>query len=326
MSALIKKCLACALLMLCALLLTGCSQPAVNAYVQPTPEGALEIPALPKADAADTVSSTLYFRYEDTALLRQETRNLSVSPNETRERALVQALLEGSQEGGALFPEGVELLNVQMQSGVAFVTFNEALYGRYGDESGTLTAAHALPEAQLRRHLAMAALTATLTESGECYGVQVLVRQQSTVGQSMRLKESYFLENGDMPSAVLTRNESYLMTPANVAHYLLRAWQQRSFDTLYPLLSSLDGDAARPVQTTASEIFSATDMLLVYSVTPGSLSPDGKSAVVCVDMTLRRADGSEYMINGWPLRLERENGAFKVTMRTLRALMQLDEE
>jgi len=259
--------------------------------------------------------------------LRQETRSIAISPNETRERALVQALLDGSQEGGsALFPEDVELLSIQTQSGVAFVTFNEALYDRYGDESGSLTAAHALPEAQLRRRLAMAALTATLTENGDCYAVQVLVRPQTTVGSSMRLKESYFLEESDAPLAVLTRNENYLMTPANVAHFLLRAWQQRSFDTLYPLLSSLDGNLARPVQTTASEIFSSTDALMVYSVTPGSIAPDGQSAVVCVDMTLRRADGSEYSVSAWPLRLQRENGAFKVSMRVLHAMMQLDEE
>lgn len=321
-----KRLWACALLAAC-LALTGCSQSSVQAYVQPTPEGAVAIPALPDASADDTLNATLYFRYEDTALLRQEMRVISVSPNKTRESALVEALLAGSQEGGgSLFPEGVELLSTQTQDGVVFVTFNEALYGRYGDESGSLTAAHALPEAQLRRHLAMAALTAALTENGQCHAVQVLVRQQSAIGSSMRLKESYFLENSEQPAALLTRNEDYLMTPANVAHFLLRAWQQRNFDTMYPLLTNLDGASARPAQTTASEMLAATDALLVYSLSPGSISPDGQSAVVCIDMTLRHADGSEYRLEAWPLKLTRENGAFKVSLSALKSLMQLNEE
>jgi len=306
-----------------SMLLAGCSQTSLENYVSTTPQGAVVISALPDEHAADTNSATLYFRYADTSLLKQETRQLSIMPNETRERALVSALIAGSQEGGApLFPPGVEVLSTQVQSGVVFVTFNEALYGRYEDESGLLTGA----EPALRRRLAMEALTATLTESGEHHAVQVLVRAESDVGASMRLRSSYFLEESELPAEPLIRSEDHLMTPANVTHSVLLAWQQRSFDVLYPLLS-MQGDAQLlPSQTLFSEAFARSDMLIGYTLTPGSISPDGQSAVVCVHMTLRRSEGGEYTVSGWPLRLTRENGAWKISVSALRALMQLSEE
>jgi len=315
------------LLLLCALLLAGCSASStLENYVQTTPVGAVDIPALPDENAGSVLNATLYFRYEDTALLRQEMRAVALSPNETRERALVEALLAGSLEGGALFPEGVEVLSTLTQNGVVFVTFNEALYGRYGDESSALTDNSLRAEAQLRREMAMAALTATLTENVDCHAVQVLVRPQSEIGSSMRLKESYFLRESDQPAALLTRREAYLMTPFNVSRSLLEIWKQRSFDTLYPFLDSADASSARSLPGTLAKTLSAADVLLSYALTPGSASPDGQSAVVCADLTLRRADGSEYTVTAWPVRLMRENGAFKVSMSALQKLMQLSEE
>lgn len=318
-----KKHLRLLCLLLCMTLLSGCGTKNAASTPTATPEGSAVISAQPDEGAADESYMTLYFRYQDTALLKQETRKITLLPNETRERALVSALLAGSQEGSeALFPPGVEVLSTQVQDGVVFVIFNEALYGRYENE-GTQTDA---AEAALRRRLAMDALTATLTESGKYHAVQVLVRAESQVGSSMRLKMSYFLEDSEQPCELLTRSEAHLMTPANVTHCLLLAWQQRSFDTLYPLMSSQEDAKLLPSQALFSEAFAQSEALIAYTLTPGSVSADGASAVVCVDMTLRRSDGSERTVKAWPLRLSREGGAWKVSVSTLQALMQLSED
>ncbi len=318
-----KKYVGLLCLLVCAALLTGCGGKKNDPAPTATPDAALVISAQPDESAADDSLATLYFRYQDTALLRQETRRMTILPNETRERALVNALLAGSMEGSeALFPPGVEVLSTQVQEGVVFVTFNEALYGRYENESAQTDTA----EAALRRQLAMDALAATLTESGEYHAVQVLVRAESQVGSSMRLKKSYFLEDSDQPCDLITRSENHLMTPANVTHCLLQAWQQRSFDTLYPLMSSHEDAKLLPSQALFSEAFAQSEMLIAYTLTPGSVSVDGSSAVVCVDMTLRRSDGSEHAVKAWPLRLTREGGAWKVSVSTLQSLMQLSED
>lgn len=315
-----KKYMGLMCLLLCVVLLGGCQRQTGQPGATAAPAGALTISAYPDAAAADESRATLYFRYQDTSLLKQEMRTLEILPNETRELALVNALLAGSQEGGeALFPPGVQALSTQVQDGVVFVTFNEALYGRYEEENSQTNTAEAI----LRRELAMDALVATLTESGAYYAVQVLVRAEAQVGSSMRLKNSYFLNENELPCDVLTRCEEHLMTPANVAHSLLRAWQQRSFDTLYPLLSSQEDTKLLPAQSLFSEAFADSPVLIAYTLSPGSIAVDGQSAVVCVDMTLRRADGSEYALAGWPLRVKREMGAWKVSLSALQALMQL---
>lgn len=313
-----KRFTALVCVLLCAAMLGGCQKVPYEISATDTPAPALVISAYP--EAADESSVTLYFRYQDTAMLKQEMRKLEILPNETRELALVNALLAGSSEGSeALFPPGAAVLSTQVQDGVVFVTFNEALYGRYEDENSQTSET----EAKLRRELAMDALVATLTESGRYHAVQVLVRAESQVGSSMRLKNSYFLEENDLPCGLLTRCEEHLMTPANVAHSLLRAWQQRSFDTLYPLLSSQEDTKLLPAQALFSEAFAKSPVLIAYTLTPGSIAIGGGSAVVCVDMTLRRADGSEYTLTGWPLRIKHEAGAWKVSLSALQALMQL---
>lgn len=311
------------LLLLCALLLTGCGdgQPQPNATQ--TPEAHLTIAVQPDESMAEERSATLYFRYQDTEFLKQEVCTLSILPNETRELALVNALLAGSDEGGeALFSPGVVVLSTQVQDGVVFVTFNEAIYGRYEDENNQTD----LAEAMLRRELAMDALVATLTEDGRYHAVQVLVRAQSHVGSSMRLKNSYFLRGDELPCELLTRSEAHLMTPANVAKHLLEAWQQRRFDALYPLLSSQEDAKLLPSQALFSQNFVQSDALIAFAITPGSLSADGQSALLCVDMTLLRSDGGEYAVKSWPLRLKREAGAWKVSLSALKALMQRNEE
>lgn len=308
-------------LLLCALLLSGCSSQKEGKREAPTPEETRTISAAPDPAAADHFTATLYFRYQDTDLLMQETRELTILPNEPKERALVNALISGSRTGGqALFPPKAEVLSTQANGGVLYVTFNEALYDRYENESDQ----DASGENALRRRLAMDALTATLTESGEYHAVQVLVRPRSQVGSSMRLKNSYFLTGNDLPCDPLLRSEEHLMTPANVTAAILRAWQQRSFDTLYPLLSSQEDYQLRPSQALFSQAFAQSEMLLAYSITPGSIAPDGQHAVVCVNMTLRREDGSERVVTAWPLRLMREGCTWRVSVSTLRSLMQMN--
>ncbi len=132
-----KKMRLLALLASLCLLLAGCGELPPAALQQSTPEGQTPLSAEPEAGAAREQTATLYFRYGDSALLRQETRELTVMPNESREKALVTALLDGPHEGGgsALFPDGTQVLSTQAQDRVIYVTFNEALYDRYPDES-----------------------------------------------------------------------------------------------------------------------------------------------------------------------------------------------
>ena len=286
------------------LLLAGCRQQPPEGLIKENPDAGLVIEAVPQAGAARQAADTLYFGYGDTGLLRQESRQITLLPNETREKALVRALLEGSREAGSrpLFPEKTEVLSTQSQDGMIYITFNEALYDRYADEDSRHEPSAA------RRELAMDALTATLTESGEYRSVQVLVRAEENVGRSMRLTSRFFLQENETTLPPLTRQSSRLPTPSAYAAALLTAWQERDPEALASFVSLREGQTPSAL----SDDLAASPALISFAVYDGTVSPDGGSAVVCADLVFRDADGGETAISACPLRLVSEGGAWKI--------------
>ena len=306
------------LICLTALLLCGCRQQPPAGLVAELPEEAQIIAAEPQEGSSLQFTGTLYFRYGDTPLLRQEEREIVMQPNETREKALVSALLEGSREAGSrpLFPEKTEVLSTQAQDGMIYITFNEALYGRYADES------RAPGEASLRRELAVAALTAALTESGEYAAVQVLVRAEENVGRSMRLTQGFFGGDDDGIVPPFTRQQDALPTGSAYARELLEAWQARDWEALRPYLTARSASA----QSGWEERLAALPVLIEAAVYEGTVSPDGGSAVVCADLLLRDSTGAERRLEAYPLRLVRENGAWKAELSQLTRMMGEENE
>ena len=301
-----KKTLFAAMVLMLALVLCACSQQPPDGLKKETAEEAVVIPAEPEESAALQFIGTLYFAYGDTGLMRQETRQITMLPNETREKALVRALLEGSREAGsrALFPDKAEVLSTQAQEGVIYITFNEAFYDRYTDGEAE----------ENRGRMALDALTATLTESGEYRSVQVLVRAEENIGRSMRLTSRFL---GEEPETVLppcTRQSASLPTPAAYAAHLLMAWQERSAEALSPFVSAREGQLL-------AEDLSAAMALTDFTVHEGTAGPDGSYAVVCADLTLRDAAGGERALSSYPLRLIREGGAWKIQRSHLAAVM-----
>ncbi len=269
----------------------------------------------------DETVATLYFRYRDTALLAQERRTLRVSRDESYEKALVEALLAGPASSGgelfSVFPPSARVMSTQAHGDVVYVTFDEGLIAGYPDEPSALNTAYWQREAPLRRHLAMAALTATLTESGEYRAVQVLVHGQTGVETSLRLHASFFLSGEDALLSALPRDESYLMTPSNAARACLTAWLERDWATL---LSYVAASEERPSESALEQ----SDALISLTVSPGSVSPDGRTAVVCADLTLLSKDGAERTELAYPITLIREYGAWKIPYARLSAMMGLE--
>ena len=299
------------------LLLCACRQQPPEALRTDTLPGAPEIAALPGEDSALQLGAVLYFPYGDTGLLRSETRQIEMLPNVTREMALVRALLDGPREGGGapLFPEKTEVLSTQAQDGVIYITLNESLYDRYAEE-GALTEAGVL-----RRRLALTALAATLTESGEYRGVQVLVRPENNVGSSMRLT-GRFWGQADTPLPLLTRQSDALPTPSAYARELLAAWQQRSVEALLPFLSARESQGLSALE----QHMAAAPALLTFAVYDGTVSPGGESAVVCADLVLRDVQGGETVLDSYPLSLVREGGAWKMQQSRLLSMMGENNE
>lgn len=311
-------------LFLCLMLLSGCVASPPDTLVRKENASPM-LSAATDALNTDTLSATLYFRYGESRYLAAEERILSVSRNESAEKALVQALIQGplatSSALSPLFPPGVEVLAVSSQNNTLFVTFSEALLNRYADEPGDISQEPWKTEAALRRQLCMDALAATLTEAGLCTQIQVLIYRENAKSASMRLHAGFFSRSGDetlLPP--LTRNEDALFTPHNAASALLTAWMTQDYATLYEMVSRESSTDPRPGEQESISAFAAARALTGFSLSPGSVSADGQSAVLCADMTLHSA-GEDTAIAGYPLHLKREGGLWKISYSALISLM-----
>ncbi len=315
--------LLCALLILAALL-SACTAAPPEHVIREDADKSQLISANTDALTPDTLRATLYFRYGTTEYLAPEERYVTVQRNEAAEKALVQALIEGpaatSSSLTPLFPPDTEVLSVNSQNGTLFITFNEALLGRYADEPADLSSSPMKAELALRRRLCMDALTATLTEAGLCVRVQVLVYRSSAQSSSMRLQAGYYDRSSDetiLPP--MTRSEDALLTPHNTACAILRSWMNQDWPQMYGWVSR----ETRPGEQTAIGAFASAQVLTGYEVTPGTVSPDGQQAALSVRMSLR-ASGEDTERTGYPLLLRRENGLWRIDYGQLTAMMQED--
>ena len=310
------------MLLAAALLLGGCMVSPPDVLLRGGTEGEILIDAGTDDLSEDGQDVTLYFRYGDTEYLAPEQRQIQVQRNESLEKALVEALIAGPISAPSLrtlFPAGTEALAAVTQGETLFVTFNEAFLGKYTDEpdnpSGEWRA-----EGILRRQMCLDALAATLTEAGLCTQVQVLVYRSASQSASMRLQAGFLDRSADdtlLPPIV--RNEDRLLTPFNTATQILRAWLSQNWPALYDW-TAWEGETARPTEQTATDAFSAGQTLIDFSISPGTVSYDGQTAVLTADLTFL-GSGGEVTRTGYPMRLTRESGMWKMDYGRLITMM-----
>jgi hypothetical protein len=271
---------------------------------------------------------TLYFRYRSSALLGRERRAIFVPVSGPYELSIVRALLDGpgslSPHLSPLFPPGTQALSAVVEGGTLFVTFNETIMGHYPDEPLIMTPDYSQGEGALRRRLAMAGLVNTLTEVGRYRAVQVLVRGETYIATSMRLSMRYYLQDSDDLPDPLVRQEAYIQSPQTAAQALLSAWQGNNWTSCYPLLIS--SAQTLPSEYELIQIVRQAPSVLDYTLTAGIVGLDGQSAIVSVDYTLRRANGSTQTIQAFPLKVLLIDGIYRIPYESLRQLLELPNE
>ena len=284
----------------------------------------------PWAEGTDsiTVPATLYFRYRTTGYLARETRQISVSRPDSRELAVIKALLDGpgslSPHLNPLFPPGTQVLSVTANGDTLFITFNERLLSRYPDEAVVLNQDYSQGEGQLRRRLAMAGLVNTLTEDGLYAQVQVLVRQETNITASMRLSNSYYLlDNQELPSP-LVRSEGYVLTPRTAAGLLLDSWKRAQWAPALSIIKPGDAQDAADIPTEHELLvqLEQAPRLADYLVSPGTVSLDGQSATVVVNLRILQDNGSEYVLENQPLPLQLREGIYTIPQDALQRLLK----
>ncbi|MCL1855166.1 MAG: GerMN domain-containing protein, partial [Clostridia bacterium] len=315
-----------AVLLLILPLMGGCGvagNPLEKAEATPVPGLAMKLHAA-SADqnSADVLQAVLYYRFYDEPMLAAETRALSVPKNESREIAIVRALLEGpsaahSSELKRIIPETVTVESISQRNHILYITFNEALLTDDGIPADWLLRPEWAGSAPLQRALAIQSVVASVTESLPYTGVQILVYRSGQVQSSLRLPNEYFLTDGQTGlSEPQARNEALLLTPHNTVLALMTAWQERNYETLYRYVANTDGGDPKPTLQDVCGALGDCPSLSRFSAEAGSVALDGTRSVV---NTLFSVVG-ESMTVTYPLPLVRENGIWKITYAQLRAL------
>ena len=102
--------------------------------------------------------------------------------------------------------------------------------------------------------------------------------------------------------------------------YLIMICTLKQSLRLSMLPALLPGDLPEEDVKTAYAAFDQAAVLTGFTVSPGAVSQAGDYAVLCADITLR-AQGEDAARTGYPLRLEREGGLWKISYARLLALM-----
>ncbi|MDR3050130.1 MAG: GerMN domain-containing protein [Oscillospiraceae bacterium] len=291
-----------------------------------------QVPVQPMAQLQqqDAQRVTLYFRYMRTGYLTQEERVLDVPRDQTVERCILEALLEGPGAGSLdltpLFFGEVSVLGARRADDTLTVTLSDAFFLPPADAPADWgNYPYWQQEVPLRRRLALQAMVNALTEGGRFAKVELLVSTGPGDTHGQRVARAAFYPDEDDVTRILdplTRAEDVILTPQRALTVALEAWQRKDWMTLYTFLRP--GADALPSETDfIARMAGVEKSLLNYRVSTGTVSMDGAQATVCVDVQVMGKDGTLTDAKQRPMPLSRERGNWKVSYDTLRTLMDL---
>lgn len=324
-----------AALLLATLLLTGCGaktpEEGGEAVSVPTAEiGATQadVPSGSGGSRVETREVALYFRVQGEDLLARETRKIYLSRDERLEKAIVRAIIDGPSASltdlTGTFNPSTQVLSVFETGSILNVTLSRAFLSSPTDvPADWYNYASWREEVLMRRRLSLAAVTLALTDASEYTAVQFLAQERADdlTGKRILRKEIFFGETDD--TAVLgpmTREESLLLTQYNSAQVILECWRDKDFTRLYRFTAQADGE--RPTQEAFVQVVADMPYALIdFDVQPGSVSEDGQTAVMTVELTCM-SQGDTLEIHAYPMHLLRENGLWKISYSTLTRMME----
>ena len=310
------------LLLVCVLLLTSCTAtlPLGGSTATNVPGVSLRLPEAQAPATLDTrETATLFFRYQEEPFLAPETRIITTSPSRAYEMTLLTALLAGpgshSTELKTLFPAGTRVLSTVTQGRTLFVTLSKEILSAYPDDSSVSAS-----EQLMRRQLCMQSIVATITENCDIDRVQILVEQTGASSGSLRLQESYFLEDPASTQLVgpMTRDDSLILTPARTVELICSLWKSRDWQRLYQYVALRDPSTSAERVSYRDFVTAMENLPLLsgYTLSGGSVTLDGGQATYTLDATTLQG-GRETIHQGRILRLCRENSLWRVTLPQL---------
>lgn len=321
----------CFLLALC-LLLAGCSAGRDSLPESTSVPGTS--PILPSVDNSGAwrtrEEAILWFRFQDEPYLAQESRPIQQLTGQSYEMALLTALFAGPGiqhvELNSPFAQGTRVISATKQGRCLQVTLSREFLNGLSDEPEDWRSDPTWQlELPLRRRLAMQSLVATITENCDVDEVVVFVEQDTDDAGSMRLPQSWFMEDSESGALAgpQTRDDACLLTPTVTGEAIMACLRQRNWQRLYLYIAS--GSEAGASELTYQDFVStmqALPALMSYGLSGCSVNMDGLEAILTVSIQLRRSSGQLLDLSGRILRLQRDSGIWKVTLQDLTGWME----
>lgn len=270
---------------------------------------------------------TLYYRMQGEDLLAAETRLVYFPSDRQTERVLAETLMSGPSprllELTGLFPSGTKVYSSWRTGNLLTVILSrEFLSTPSGVPLDWEGDSYWRSEVYMRRQLALTSIVNTITEATDYTSVQFLVQENDSdpTGRRLFMSELYDGAPSDQLLAPMLRNEHLILTHANTADVLLESWKEQTFDRMYRFIAQ--DTTQRPTDSAFQEEMRQRNMPLIhYSISAGTVSNDGQSAVMEATFEYRTELGT-VQVQNFPLHLIREDGVWKITYSELKRMME----
>lgn len=279
---------------------------------------------LPFADNTqyETRTVSLYYRMREEQLLARETRKINVPYDQRLEKVLIKALIDGPSinllDLTGVFIAGTNVVKIEESGDMLIVTLSRNFLGTPADISQNWRNDPSLRNEVLqRRQLALESIVNTITENTRYTSVQLLVQSggDDTSGQRIARSEVY-MDGGDELLSPVKRSEENLLTHYNTAGIILECWKNKDFDRLYRYVSG------RPTEETfVQELTQYDRALLSYTLSAGTVSEDGASAVLLATLQYKDVNGTAAIEN-YPIHIKCDGGLWKIEYENLLRLME----
>ena len=275
----------------------------------------------------DTSDAVLYFRFADTRYLGTESVKLDIQREETVLTLIVQELIAGPSVTHdrlkGVFPQGTRLISASAEGSLAAIVLNDAFLGKPdGAPSDWEDSELWRQEAALRRSLAFQSIVLSLTEGGRFQRVQLFVAEDDD-SVPERIPLAWFDERVTDASLHLGpcgRDSTLLLTPSAVIRMVMEAWLSNDWQEAEPFILFPEDEG----EAFIGEAKERRVSLLSYSVSEGSVSPDGQSATIVLDALIRTPDGDDARIDRESVPLVRVRDNWMMPADAVRQIMIRD--
>ena len=270
----------------------------------------------------------LYFKDKYLPYLGVELRDLSETQEQSLEQLAVNELIVGPKgnELQRLIPESTTA-SVNAVGNTLFVTLSQEFLDTLPGEARNWVGSETeRSKVQKRRCMAVYAIVNTITEIGNYSRVQILISDSKTPEgyRPSQYDMGLSAENDGRVTDVLVRNPGAILTPETLTRELLRAIQEKQWETVYNNVSQTSSQSLTPVtvyefESTAKE---AELTLENFSLSPQSLTfTGGTAAIILVHYTIRDAENQVNEFTDIPLRLVLVNHIWKVELDSIQNII-----